>query len=176
MSGSPLRGIEGKQFIQDHVTSLFERRDVSSASFPPTLPFSWQAHRGRNLISLFTSSCCFSRTLSTRWRTTLKCISHPPFAMFWGSLKFLWFCSEALTWQPCNWQLSSPWKWPRTTLEKAAKFQVKAWHGSQQNYLNKTFNKRLVQCHNTYLTELELFFSKSFCLQTSIVSSFIKQV
>lgn len=71
---------------------------------------------------------------------------------------------------------SSPWTRPRTTLEKVAKFQVKAWHGSQPNYLNRTFNKRLVQCHNTYLTELELFFSKSFCLQTSIVSSFIKQV
>lgn len=98
----PFRGIEGKWFIQDHITPLFERRDVSSASFPPILPFSWQAHRGRNLIGLFTGSCCFSWTLSTQQRTTLKSISHPPFAMFWGSLKFLWFCSEALTWQPCD--------------------------------------------------------------------------
>lgn len=37
------KGIEVKELTQYHVTVLFEKRDVSNASFPPTLHFSQQA-------------------------------------------------------------------------------------------------------------------------------------
>lgn len=49
------KGIEVKELTQYHVTLLFEKRDVSNASFPPTLHFSQQA--GKKFKQ---SSCCFS--------------------------------------------------------------------------------------------------------------------